>query len=76
MFKLWARKRPVDGLGSPYEFITSFENEVQKYSMMDNLDRSIYKEAMITDSNSKCIMYREFESVQVKKIGKIEKSSL
>ena len=61
MFELWARKRPIDGRGFPYEFIASFEEEYQKYSMMDRLDRNIYQEAMVSNDNGSCIMYREFE---------------
>lgn len=66
MFELWGRKRPVDGIGHVYEFIFSFDNEDYKYTALDTLDRSIYKEAMIVRGQD-CILYVEFEKPLVLK---------
>lgn len=66
MFELWARKRAVNGVGSPYEFIFNFDNESYKYTALDTLDESIYQEAMITREND-CIMYVELEKPNVKR---------
>lgn len=66
MFQLWAKKRPIEGKGSPYEFIFSFDNEDYKYTALDTLDRSIYKEAMIVRGQD-CILYVEFEKPLVLK---------
>lgn len=70
MYQLWARKRPMQGVGSPYEFIISFEREEQKYYLTDQLDRNIYQECMIVKDNQ-CIFYREFDKPMVlKKVKK------
>ena len=66
MFELWARRRKVNGVGSPYEFIFNFDNESYKYTALDTLDESIYQEAMITREND-CIMYVELEKPNVKR---------
>lgn len=66
MFQLWAKKRPIDGKGSPYEFIFSFDNEDYKYTALDTLDCSIYEEAMIVRGQD-CILYVEFEKPLVLK---------
>ena len=66
MFELWARRRKVNGVGSPYEFIFNFDNESYKYTALDTLDESIYQEAMITSGND-CIMYVELEKPNVKR---------
>lgn len=66
MFQLWAKKRPIDGKGSPYEFIFSFDNEDYKYTALDTLNRSIYEEAMIV-MDQDCILYVEFEKPLVLK---------
>ena len=60
MYELWAKKRPVDGRGSPYEWITNFYREEQKFYMTDQLDREIYQECMVV-KNQRLIMYREFD---------------
>ena len=65
MFELWAKKRRYP----KYEYITSFEHEEQKYYMIDQLDRSIYSEAMII-KNQQCTMYREFEEPMVRRLKK------
>lgn len=67
MYSLWARKRPVNGVGSPYELIFNFDNESYKYTALDTLDGSIYQEAMVTSGND-CIMYVELEKPMTKKI--------
>ena len=66
MYELWARKRPVDGRGYPYEFIFNFDNEEYKYSALDTLDKEIYQEAMVVKDNS-CVMYVEWEIPFVKR---------
>ena len=66
MFELWARKRPIDGKGFPYEFIFNFNDESYKYTAIDTLDRSIYQEALIVRSvDHSCVMYSEFEKPMV-----------
>ena len=69
MFELYARKRPVNGVGSPYEHIFNFDNEDYCFTALDTLDRNIYQEAMITKDNS-CVMYVEFEKPYVKRMIK------
>ena len=69
MFELYARKRPVNGVGSPYEHIFNFENEDYCFTALDTLDRNIYQEAMITKDNA-CIMFVEFEKPYVKRMIK------
>lgn len=66
MYSLWARRRKVNGVGSPYEFIFNFDNESYKYTALDTLDESIYQEAMVTSGND-CIMYVELEKPNVKR---------
>ena len=66
MFELWARKRPVDGIGYPYEFIFSFNDESYKYTALDMLDRDVYQEAMVVRGND-CIMYVELEKPYTKR---------
>ena len=60
MDELWAKKRPVNGRGSPYEWITNFNREEQKFYMTDQLDREIYQECMVVKDN-RLIFYREFD---------------
>ena len=69
MFELYARKRPVNGVGSPYEHIFNFDNEDYCFTALDTLDRNIYQEAMITKDNA-CIMFVEFEKPYVKRMIK------
>ena len=69
MYELWAKKRKIDGKGQSYEYITSFEDEMQKFYYMDQLDREIYQEAMII-KNQECTMYREFEKSLVRRLKK------
>ena len=69
MFELWGRRRAINGVGSPYEFIFNFDDESYKYTALDTLDRNIYQEAMITKDNS-CVMYVEFEKPMPKKMIK------
>jgi hypothetical protein len=54
----------MEGVGFPYEYIFSFDNEDYKYTAIDQLDRSIYQEAMIV-SNEACVLYVEFEKPMV-----------
>ena len=69
MFELYARKRAVNGVGSPYEHIFNFDNEDYCYTALDTLDRNIYQEAMITKDNA-CIMFVEFQKPMPKKMIK------
>ncbi len=69
VFDLWARKRPINGYGQPYQYIESFDKEEQKFYMMDKLDRNIYQEAMILE-NHVCIMSREFEKPLIRRLKK------
>lgn len=64
MYQLWAKRRPVEGVGFPYEYIFSFDNEDYKYTAIDQLDRSIYQEAMIVN-NEACVLYVEFEKPMI-----------
>ena len=66
MFELWARRRAVNGIGSPYEFIFDFYDESYKYSALDTLDKNIYQEAMVVRGND-CIMYVELEKPYMKR---------
>lgn len=68
MYSLWARKRPIEGRGQPYEFIFNFEDERYSYTAIDTLDKNIYQECMIIDNNE-CIMYVELEKPFIKKRG-------
>lgn len=69
MYELWAKKRKIDGKGQRYEYITSFEDEMQKFYYMDLLDREVYQEAMII-KNEECTMYRELEKPLVRNLHK------
>ena len=55
MYNLYARKREQPN----FEYINTFENVNQKYSMIDELDKEIYKEAIVVSENG-CEMYVEF----------------
>lgn len=65
MFELYAKKRPINGVGDTYHKILEFEREEQKYYMMDKIDRDKYQEAIITEGN-RLVMYREFENPYIK----------
>jgi len=70
MYQLWAKRRPVEGKGSPYEYITSFDREEQKYYLTDQLAREIYQECLVV-TRDKCVFYREFDKPMVlKKVKK------
>lgn len=60
MFELWARRRPVDGKGFPFEFIFNFDNEDYCFTALDTLDRDVYQEALIV-KEQRCIMSVEWE---------------
>jgi len=66
--ELWARKRPIEGRGQPYEFIFNFEDERYSYTAIGSLNKNVYQECMIIDNNE-CIMYVEFDKPLVKKRG-------
>ena len=70
MYELWAKKRPVEGKGFPFEYITSFSNIDQRFYITDQLDREIYQECLVVRNNV-CVFYREFEKPMVlKKVKK------
>lgn len=64
MLSLWARNINT----KRYEFIkyVSYDN---RFFGMDQLDKSIYYEAMIVNEYNECIMYQEF-NIKVLKKGK------
>lgn len=65
MLSLWARNKNT----KRYEFIklVSYDN---RFYEMDQLDKSIYYEAMIVNEYQECIMYQEFKNIKVLKKGK------
>lgn len=65
MLSLWARNINT----KRYEFIkyVSYDN---RFFEMDQLDKSIYYEAMIVNEYQECIMYQEFNNIKVLKKGK------
>ena len=67
MYSLWARKRPIEGRGQPYEFIFNFEDERYSYTAIDTLDKNIYQECMVVGNDNQCVMYVELEKPYVKK---------
>ena len=54
MFEIWGRRR--DNLR--YEFLWSFDDENQKFFMIDQVDSTIYSEVMIV-KNHVCVAYVE-----------------
>ena len=58
MFELWGKKRPINGYGQQFEWICNFDNEQNKYYMIDTLDREIYQEGMIIEGD-RLVLYRE-----------------
>lgn len=74
MFELWGRKRAINGVGSPYEFIFNFNNESYKYTALDTLDRNIYQEAMVVKDND-CVMYVELQKPYVKRKVRNERNT-
>ena len=69
MYSLWARKRSVNGVGYPYEWICNFEYEKQKFYITDQLDREIYQECSVL-KDGELIFYREFEKPLVRRLKK------
>ena len=67
MYELWAKRRPIEGKGYPYEYITSFSNIDQRFYITDQLDRNVYMECMVVKDN-RCVFYREFEEPYVYKL--------
>ncbi len=64
MYNLYARQKDKPN----FEYIDTFENEEQKYSEIDKLDRSIYQEAIIVHEKG-CELYMEFPT-KTKKLVK------
>ena len=60
MYELWAKKRPVNGKGFPYEFIMEFSNVDYSYTALDKLDRDIYQEALVVVGD-RCILSVEWD---------------
>lgn len=69
MYELWAKRRPINGRGYPYEWITNFEHEKQKFYITDQLDREIWQECMVI-KDQELIFYREFEKPLVRRLKK------
>jgi hypothetical protein len=70
MYQLWARRRPIEGKGFPFEYITSFSNIDQRFYITDQLNREIYQECLVVTKDS-CVFYREFDKPMVlKKVKK------
>ena len=69
MYELWAKRRPINGVGSPYEWITNFEHEKQKFYITDQLDREIYQECSVL-KDGELIFYRDFEKPLVRRLKK------
>ena len=65
MYQLWAKKRN----NANYEMIIEFENRNKMYSLVDELDTSIYQEAIIINANG-CELYVEFEKPFTMKMRK------
>lgn len=61
MFELWARKRPVDGINKQFELIITFDDYNYRFTALNFVDSTIYKEALIVNEEQHCIMYVEFE---------------
>ena len=72
MFELWARKRPVNGVGSPFQWICNFDYEPNKFYMIDQLDREIYQEAMVVEGE-RLVLYREFPKIYKKTYKRTKK---
>ena len=66
MLELWAKRRPVEGRGYPYEYILSFTDKEQRFYLTDQLDRTVYQECMVTNEDHRLVFYREFEKPYVK----------
>lgn len=64
MYEVWAKRRPIEGKGFPFEYITSFSNIDQRFYITDQLDREIYQECLVVNNNV-CVFYREFEKPYV-----------
>lgn len=61
MYELLAKKRPVNGCGTPFEMICFFRDYDYRFTAIDLVDREIYQEALIIDDDYRCIMYVEFD---------------
>lgn len=67
MYELWAKRRPINGRGYPYEWICNFEHEKQKFYITDQLDREIYQECSVL-KDGELIFYRDFERPLVRRL--------
>lgn len=60
-YEVWGRSRET----KKYEFIEAFQDEVQKFYMIDKVDPEFYYEAMVLltewQKEPKCIMYVELD---------------
>ena len=66
VYELWARKRPIDGKGHKYEFVTSFMEEYLAQTKMDMLDKNVWQEGMViqkakNDLDNDIILFQEFD---------------
>lgn len=60
MLSLWARNIHT----KRYEFITNTSYENRFYDL-DQLDKSLYYEALVVNEFNQCIMYVEFEKPKI-----------
>ena len=72
-FELWARKRPVHGMGFPLKLLKSFEEESMYQTLLDRLDPNVYQEGIILRKNNgrfdRVMIYKEFDKAfQYRKI--------
>lgn len=65
-YELWGRKRET----KRYEFIEAFQDEQQKFYMIDKIDPEIYYEAMIVRTEwqqmPSLVMYKEYDDEYIK----------
>lgn len=54
MYEIWGRRKD----NKRYEFLWSFDDENQKFFMIDQVDSTIYSEVMIVRNNH-LVMYKE-----------------
>jgi hypothetical protein len=76
-YELWARKRPIEGQGFPYERLAIFYDESNKYYMLDTIDKNTYQEGMILrteyQEEPNCVLYVEFDKPFIKTLKKVNK---
>ena len=67
-YQVLGHRRKIQKGNIPYELICEFENIEQLYFMMDNVNKTIYNEAIVIDTyTNKLIASRELEREYTKK---------